>query len=115
MIKIWHNDNCSKSKEAKTILEEQNIEFEIFEYLKNTFTKTDIELIMLGLGIDDPKEMLRKKESEYKTLNIDNKSKDEILDIVVQNPKLVERPIIIKGKKAVIARPMENLVNLLKD
>jgi len=115
MIKIWHNNNCSKSREAKQILEDQNIEFEVFEYLKNTFTKNDIELIMLGMGITDPKDMLRKKEAEYKELDVENKSKDEILDIMVNTPKLVERPIIIKKEKAVIARPMENLTNLLKD
>ena len=68
---------------------------------------------MVQLKIKDIKDMLRHKESEYKDLDIANKSQNEILDLVVQNPKLVERPIIIKDNKAVIARPMENLTNLL--
>jgi len=113
MIKIWHNNRCSKSREAKAVLEEANVEFETFEYLKNEFSKEELLQVMAQLKIKDIKDMLRHKESEYKELDIANKSQNEILDLVVQNPKLVERPIIIKDGKAVIARPMENLTNLL--
>jgi len=113
MIQIWHNNRCSKSREAKTILEESNLDFEVFEYLKNEFSKEELLRLMVQLKIKDIKDMLRHKESEYKELDIANKSQNEILDLVVQNPKLVERPIIIKDNKAVIARPMENLTNLL--
>lgn len=113
MIKIWHNNRCSKSREAKSILEESGVEFETFEYLKNEFSKEELLQVMAQLNIKDIKEMLRKKETEYKELDIENKSQNEILDLVVLNPKLVERPIIIKDGKAVIARPMENLTNLL--
>ena len=115
MIKIWHNNRCSKSREAKAILEESAQEFEVFEYLKNEFTKDELKEIITQLGISDIRDMLRHKEAEYKELDIANKSKtqDEVLDLVVENPKLVERPIIIKDGKAVIARPMENLTNLI--
>jgi len=113
MITIWHNNRCSKSREAKTILEESNLDFEVFEYLKNDFSKEELLRVMAQLKISDVKDMLRHKETEYKELDIANKSQNEILDLVVQNPKLVERPIIIKDNKAVIARPMENLTNLL--
>jgi len=113
MIQIWHNNRCSKSREAKAILEEANVEFEVFEYLKNEFSKEELLRLMVQLNIKDIKDMLRHKESEYKELDIANKSQNEILDLVVQNPKLIERPIIIKDNKAVIARPMENLINLL--
>lgn len=115
MIKIWHNNRCSKSREAKSILETQNEDYEVFEYLKNTFSSNDIKQIITQLGISDIREMLRTKEKEYKELDIANESKsqDEIIDLVVENPKLIERPIIIKDGKAVIARPMENLTNLL--
>jgi len=114
MIKIWHNPKCSKSREAKSILEESGIDFEVFEYLKNDFTENDLKTIMNQLNITDIKDMLRKKETEYKELDIENKTQDEILNLVIQAPKLVERPIIIKDNTAVIARPMENLTNLLK-
>ena len=113
MIQIWHNNRCSKSREAKAILEEKEVDFEVFEYLKNDFSKEELLRVMAQLKISDVKDMLRHKESEYKELDINNKSQNEILDLVVQNPKLVERPIIIKDNKAVIARPMENLINLL--
>ena len=113
MIQIWHNNRCSKSREAKAILEEKQLDFEVFEYLKNDFSKEELLRLMAQLKISDVKDMLRHKESEYKELDINNKSQNEILDLVVQNPKLVERPIIIKDNKAVIARPMENLINLL--
>ena len=115
MIKIWHNNRCSKSREAKAILEESSQEFEVFEYLKNEFSADDIKTIMTQLNISDIREMLRTKEAEYKELDIANEAKtqDEIIELVVKTPKLVERPIIIKDGKAVIARPMENLTNLL--
>jgi len=113
MIKIWHNNRCSKSREAKAILEEYKVEFEVFEYLKNEFSKEELLKVMAQLNIKDIKDMLRKKEVEYKELDIENKNQNEILDLVVKTPKLVERPIIIKDNKAVIARPMENLTNLL--
>jgi len=113
MITIWHNNRCSKSREAKALLEESGLEFEVFEYLKNDFSKEELLRLMAQLKISDINDMLRKKEKEYKELDIGNKSQNEILDLVVQNPKLIERPIIIKENKAVIARPMENLTNLL--
>lgn len=113
MVQIWHNNRCSKSREAKAILEESNLEFEVFEYLKNDFSKEELLKVMAQLKIKDIKEMLRDKEKEYKELDINNKSQNEILELVVQHPKLLERPIIIKDNKAVIARPMENLKNLL--
>ena len=114
MVQIWHNNRCSKSREAKKILEESNVPHGTFEYLKEEFTKEIILDIMNKLEITDIKDMLRKKETEYKELDIENKTQEEILNLVIQTPKLVERPIIIKDNIAVIARPMENLTNLLK-
>jgi len=113
MITIWHNNRCSKSREAKNLLEEKSLEFEIFEYLKNDFSKEELLKLMVQLKLSDVKDMLRHKETEYKSLDIANKSQNEILDLVVQHPKLIERPIIIKNNKAVIARPIENLINLI--
>ncbi len=114
-IEIWHNNRCSKSREAKAILEQSGQEFEVVEYLKNGFTKEDLIKIVKMLGIDDIREMLRTKEAEYKMLDLSNKNKtkDELIGAMVLFPKLIERPIIIKDGKAVIARPMENLTILL--
>jgi len=113
MITIWHNNMCSKSREAKSILDNINEEFQVFEYLKEKLTTQKIQDIKKLLGITDIKDMLRKKEIEYKELGIENKSEDEILELLLKYPKLIERPIIIKDDKAVIARPMSNLTDLL--
>ena len=74
MITIWHNNRCSKSREAKAILEESGLEFEVFEYLKNDFSKEELLKVMAQLKITDINDMLRKKETEYKELDIANKS-----------------------------------------
>ena len=113
MITIWHNAKCSKSREAKSILDNINEEIEVFEYLKSELSTDKIKEIKNLLGLDDIKDMLRKKETEYKELNIEDKTEDEILEILLKYPKLIERPIIIKDQKAVIARPMENLTNII--
>ncbi|DAB28280.1 MAG: arsenate reductase (glutaredoxin) [Sulfurimonas sp. RIFOXYD12_FULL_33_39] len=114
-LKIWHNPKCSKSREAKSMLEDKNQEFEVFEYLKEDITKDELKNIIKMLCISDIREMLRTKEDEYKELGIAEKnlSQEEIMDIVLKHPKLIERPIIIKGSKAVIARPMERLAELI--
>lgn len=114
LITIWHNPNCSKSKEAYHILEINSESIQSFDYLNETITKEQILDLMKKLAIDDIREMLRAKEIEYKKHDIDNRSQDEIIDIVLKNHKLIERPIIIKKDKAVIARPMEKLIKLLE-
>ena len=115
MIKIWHNTRCGKSRDSKNLLDEKGCEYEVFEYLKNNFTSEDIKELIKMLEISDVREMLRGKEKEYKELNIADvtKSQDEIINLVVANPKLVERPIVIKDGKAVIGRPIENVIELL--
>ncbi|MDC0933357.1 arsenate reductase (glutaredoxin) [Arcobacteraceae bacterium] len=113
MIQIWHNNRCSKSRDGKALLEESGQEFEVFEYMKNDFSKEELLRLLAQLQMKDVKDMLRPTETEYKELDIEKKSQNEILDLVVQNPKLIQRPIIIKDNKAVIARPIENLINLL--
>ena len=115
MITLWHNSRCSKSREALNILEIHGRKYEVFEYLKNEITKDSLLEVITQLGIKDVRDMLRTKETLYKELDIANeiKSQDEILDLVLANPKLIERPIIINEGVAVIARPMENMTNLL--
>jgi len=115
MIKVWYNENCSKCAEAKKILEESGQEFEIFEYLKNDINGDDVKELIKLLKISDVKDMMRVKEDEYKLLGLSNEntSDAELIGAMVLFPKLIERPIIIKENRAVIARPMENLVKLL--
>jgi arsenate reductase len=115
MVKVWHNNRCGKSRDAVKYLESNSINFEIVEYLKNNFSKDDLQEVINMLGISDVREMLRTKEKEYKENNLKDESlsQDVIIDIVVANPKLVERPIVINGNKAVIARPLEEIEKVL--
>jgi arsenate reductase len=115
MVKVWHNNRCGKSRDAVKYLESNNIDFEIVEYLKNNFSKDDLQEVIKMLGISDVREMLRTKEKEYKENNLkdDSLTQATIIDIVVANPKLVERPIVINGNKAVIARPLEEIEKVL--
>jgi arsenate reductase len=115
MVKVWHNNRCGKSRDAVKYLESNSIDFEIVEYLKNNFSKDDLQEVINMLGISDVREMLRTKEKEYKENNLKDESlsQDVIIDIVVANPKLVERPIVINGNKAVIARPLEEIEKVL--
>ena len=116
MIKIWHNPRCSKSRSAKEILEETNSSYKVIEYLKKELTREDIIKLKSMLAIDDIREMLRTKEDEYKANNLNDSSlsQEQIIEVVLQNPKLIERPILVKGEKAIIARPPELALEFIK-
>ena len=113
-IQIWHNPRCSKSRNALNLLEEKGIEANVIKYLDSTPSKEELKEVLKKLGIS-AKELLRTSEDIYKELNLKNENDEEkIIDAMLLHPKLIERPIIIKGDKAVIARPIENLEELLK-
>jgi len=113
-IKIWHIPRCSKSRNALNLLEEKGIDAQVFKYLEESPSKEQLIEVIKLLNIK-PSELLRKGEDIYKELNLKNETdEDKIIDAMVSNPKLIERPIIIRDGKAVIARPIENLEELLK-
>ena len=113
-IQIWHNPRCSKSRNAMTLLEEKGINADVVKYLESTPTKEQLVEVLKKLNMS-AKELLRTGEDIYKELNLkDVNNEEKLIDIMVKNPILIERPIIIKGDKAVIARPIENLEELLK-
>ena len=113
-IQIWHNPKCSKSRAAMELLENKNIDANVVEYLKQIPTKEQIKDVLKKLRIS-AKELLRTSEDIYKELNLkDINDEETLIDFMVKNPILIERPIIIKGDKAVIARPIENLSELIK-
>ena len=113
-IQIWHNPKCSKSRAAIELLENKNIDANVVEYLKQIPTKEQIKDVLKKLKIS-AKELLRTSEDVYKELNLNQIDDEEtLIDFMVKNPILIERPIIIKGDKAVIARPIENLSELIK-
>lgn len=113
-ITILHNPRCSKSRNALQLLEEKQCEFTIVKYLEDTPDKKALKNIIKLLNIT-PHELLRTGEDIYKELNLENETNDDaIIDAMVQHPKLIERPIVIKDDKAVIGRPLENVKELIK-
>ena len=113
-IQIWHNPKCSKSRAAMELLENKNIDANVVKYLEQTPTKEQLKDVLSKLKIS-AKELLRTGEDVYKELNLkDINDEKTLIEIMIENPILIERPIIIKGDKAVIARPIENLEDLLK-
>ena len=113
MIKIYHNPRCRKSREGLRILEESGKDFEIVKYLENTPTKEELSDIIKLLGIK-PIDLVRKNESIWKE-NYKNKqlSDNEIITAMVENPKLIERPIVVNKNKAIVGRPPENIKKII--
>jgi len=112
MVEIWHNSRCSKSRNGLKYLQEKGIEYKIREYLKNPPTKEELQEVLKKLGMK-PSELIRKKEKLFKELNLKDKSEDELLEAMVEHPKLIERPIVINGNKAVVARPETQIEKIL--
>ena len=112
-IMVYHNSRCSKSRCALEFLQEKNLDFEVIEYLKDVPAKSQLKAIIAQLGIN-PQELIRKSEEEFKThFKGKNLSDDEWIDVLLKFPKLIERPIVVKDGKAVIARPTERINELL--
>ncbi len=112
-IEIYHNPRCRKSREALTLLNEQGAKIEIKEYLKEPPTFDELKSVIKKLNIT-PLELIRKGESIFKE-NYKGKDlgDDEWIQVMVENPILIERPIAISGNNAVIGRPPENVLGLL--
>ena len=112
-ITIIHNPRCGKSREGLKYLEERGEDIRVRLYLKDLLNKEELTQIIKELGIK-PSELIRTKEQDYKdlVLKISDLNENELIDAMVMNPKLIERPIIIKGGKAVIGRPKEKIDEL---
>lgn len=114
MIKIYHNPRCTKSRQGLEVLEKSGEQFEIIKYLENTPTKDELRKVLGDLNIP-VENLVRKNEAIWKeNYRGKNLSEEEILDAMIQYPKLIERPIVIKDNKAVIGRPTEKIYDLLK-
>ncbi|MCB9224462.1 MAG: arsenate reductase (glutaredoxin) [Crocinitomicaceae bacterium] len=112
-MEIWHNNRCSKSRDTLKIIEDHKVKVEIINYLENPPSKEEIKAVLAKLGLK-AQDIIRTSESEFKEKYKGKKlSESEWIDVLVKNPKLIERPIVIKGEKAVIGRPPENVLQLL--
>lgn len=112
-MQIYHNPRCSKSRQALSFLSEKGINVEVIEYLKTPLNKADLEMLLMKLNME-PQDLVRKTEEIYKKqLKGKQFSKEEWIQILIEHPKLIERPIVVKNNKAVVARPLENIESLL--
>lgn len=113
-IKIYHNPRCSKSRQTLALLEEKGIAPEIVLYLENTPSKAEIKRILKSLDLK-ARDLMRKKEAEYKDNNLADEAlkEDELIAAMVEFPKLIERPIVVNGDKAAIGRPPENVLDIV--
>ena len=113
-LTIYHNPRCSKSRSALALLQERKVPLQIVEYLKEPPTRAELASLRKKLGLA-PSEWIRKGEAEYKAAGLDAKSpEDKLLDAMAKHPILIERPIVIRGDRAVVGRPPERVLELLK-
>tara|TARA_B100000686_G_C16465572_1_gene799324 strand:+ start:279 stop:647 length:369 start_codon:yes stop_codon:yes gene_type:complete len=112
---IYHNQNCSKSRATLELLQSRGIEPSIVEYLKNSPKVDELEEIIIQLNIN-PKKLIRFKEDKAKELGISvnyNLTYKQFIKILSKNPELIERPIVVTSKGAIIGRPPENVLKVL--
>jgi len=114
MVTLYHNPRCSKSREALSLLRTRGIEPEVILYLETPLTAKALKTLLSQLGISS-RDLLRKGEDLYKELGLAATALSEaaLIKAMVEHPKLIERPIAVKGDKAIIGRPPENVLQLL--
>lgn len=114
MTTIYHNPRCSKSRETLQLLQENGIAPDVVLYLDSPPDAKTLKDLLKKLGLS-PRELMRQKESEYKAMGLDNVklSDEQLIAAMVECPKLIERPIVVHGKKAALGRPPENVLEIL--
>lgn len=112
---IFHNPRCSKSRQTLQLLQEQGIEPEIVEYLKTPPSFEELDRILSLLGLE-PRQLMRTHEDEYKQFHLDRPelTRTQLIQAMVDHPRLIERPIVIRGNKAMIGRPPEKILELIQ-
>ena len=112
-VTVWFNPACSKFRTVQGILAERGVEADYVRYLEQAPSRKEIESVLALLGTDDPRSIMRTGEARYKELDLAGADRDALLDAMVANPILIERPIVIRGDRAVVGRPPENVLDLL--
>ena len=113
MMKIYHNPRCRKSRETLAIINDSGVSVNVIEYLKDTPSANDLSVILSKLNLK-PEQVLRKGETLFKEEYKGKKLSDQAwIKAMVENPVLIERPIVVKGNKAIIGRPPENVNSIL--
>lgn len=113
-VVIYHNPRCSKSRQTLALLEERGVRPKVVEYLKTPPSAAELKRFLTALGLK-PRELMRRKEAEYKELGLDDAalSDAELIEAMVRHPKLIERPVVTKGDRVALGRPPENVLAIL--
>ena len=113
-VTIYHNPHCSKSRQTLALLEENGVTPDIVEYLNTPPSASELGTILDKLGME-PRALMRKKEEPYKALNLADESlgRDALIKAMVDNPILIERPVVVNGGKYALGRPPENVLEIL--
>ena len=113
---IYHNPRCSKSRQTLALLEENGVKPEVVLYLETPPDETTLAGLVRKLGLSSASELLRTREKEYKEAGLSPDSSDkDVIRAMARYPKLIERPVVVKGRKAVLGRPPENALALIKE
>ena len=112
-VTVWFNPNCSKCRTVQGILAERGVDTDYVRYLEQAPTRAELESVLAMLGTDDPRAIMRTGEAVYKELGLAGADRDALFEAMVANPVLIERPIVIRGDRAVVGRPPENVLGLL--
>ena len=115
MVSIYHNPRCSKSRETLVLLQDKGIEPDVVLYLETPPDVQTLKKLLRQLGMSSARDLMRRKEDRYKELNLANVqlSEEQLLQAMVDNPKLIERPIVINGDQARIGRPPEAVLEII--
>ena len=113
-VRIFHNPKCSKCRLTMSILDDKGVDTTVVEYLKTPPNAAELSEILDLLGLE-PRDLMRKHEAPYKDNDLDNAdlSREQLIQAMIDNPILIERPIVINGDKAVIGRPPEKVLDIL--
>ncbi|AWB65192.1 arsenate reductase (glutaredoxin) [Saccharobesus litoralis] len=113
-ITIYHNSRCSKSRQTLALLEEKGISPDVVEYLKSPLTAEEIQQILVKLGFDSARQLMRTKEADYKDNGLKDVTDEQaLIQAMVDFPKLIERPIVVNGDQAKLGRPPEQVLEIL--
>jgi arsenate reductase len=112
-VTLWTNPSCSKSRGAEALLAERGVAVDAVRYLDTPPSRQELERVLGLLGTDDPRVLVRTGEALYAQLGLASADRDELLDALATHPELIERPVVLRGDRAVVARPPERLLELL--
>ena len=113
-VTIWHNPRCGKSRDGVKLLEEKGVEAEVVKYLDTPPDAETVRTLVKQLRLDRAHDLVRPKEAEYKEAGLSRDADDDtVINAIARYPKLLERPVLVKGDRAVIGRPPETVLELV--